>query len=103
MENLPPRPKKDIKPRIDQLTNDPFLRMILAAHYDVPEKDVYREMFQDEQEEIIMSLHDMGFQLERNDESGIVIINDVTAVAATATDPASSSGEERNTSTEQSK
>ena len=79
--------------------------MILAKHYDVPEKDLYTEAFQNEQDEIICCLNDMGFQ-ERNDIDGLIKSDVVVAVT---TDPipstrASSLGsprEEFDSSTEQ--
>lgn len=67
MEKLPPRPQKVSKPKIHELTNDPLLRIVLAEHYDTDDKDYYRNAFQEEQDEILDSLYEMGFKEIKNE------------------------------------
>lgn len=104
---LPPRPQKTAKPKIHDLTNDPLLRIVLAHHYDTDNKEYYIAQFKEEQDEIVESLYDMGFQEIKSD---IELIYSDSHNATTIANPpiaptiiieSSSAGEELDNITEQ--
>jgi len=68
MEELPSRPNKPIIPNIEAITSDPLLRMVMADYYNSPNLESYKSSFVDEQDEIVESLHEMGFRIVKKDE-----------------------------------
>ncbi len=67
MEKLPPCSTRVVKPKIHEITNDPLLRAALAFHYNTEDKDYYKAAFQEEQDEILHSLYELGFREIKNE------------------------------------
>jgi hypothetical protein len=67
MEKLPPCLTRVVKPKSHEITSDPLIRAALAFHYDTEDKEVYKAAFQEEQEEILNFLYEMGFKEIKNE------------------------------------